>query len=522
MLDHVDAIRVRVVAAPLAARHNPGASLPVHLGPGQQTPPSERLGDNHRRPRPRRLCRPPPRAHPRRLVQHHTGLQRYVDPLPARPRSPVPAVANVLNNPHKRHAPPKAHSALPPVRPADLPRVKRRDFDPYLRAVAPEWDRFLHVSQADSPSVPKLATPLDTVPSVFFSPDFDLADPRTFDAVTERAHGDHDASSLSYSLPLLEKLSHHADTIEQHLVREISLRSTSFFAALTNLQDLQTESEHCLDRIAKLRTLLNDLDNTTAIRALHTVRKESRRSNLAAVSHAVRDLAAVVEMSSVARGLVAAAQWGEALAVIDSIQSLFNPSPTPIVDRLTRHPDDAPSPLSPTPESTLQIQATTKTTPLSSVPLSYLSAFLSLPSHLQAMNTEITLSLTTDLVAALKLDLLDRVSSDSPVANPDITLKDRLRPLLHGLLRTDGIREAIIAWREVVVSEVRGIVKRVGAISLAPIMAQNPNPTFQYLPSFDPDEDEKSPKAATRHVCSLGGVSSSHMILAVFPVSYAR
>ncbi|KAF8559658.1 Vps54-domain-containing protein [Imleria badia] len=399
------------------------------------------------------------------------------------------AVSNVLNNPHRRHAPPKAHAALPPVQPAVLPRVKRSDFDRYLRAVAPEWDRFLHAvaTPSDSPSTPKHLSPLPSVPSVFFDPNFDLADPSTFDAVTERVHGDQDASdpsSISYSLPLLEKLSHHADTIEQHLVRELSLRSSSFFAALTNLQDLQSESEHCLDRIAKLRTLLHDLDDNSAIRGLHIVRKESRRSNLAAVSHAVRELAAVVEMSSVASGLVAAAQWGEALAVIDNIQSLFIPSPQPApvpltVKRLARQPDDALSPLPPTPESPLRTQ-----TPLSSVPLSSLAAFLSLPAHLQAMNTEITLSLTVDLISALKLDLLDRVNSDSQVADSDITLKDRLRPLLQGLLRTNGIREAIVAWRQVVMSEVRGIMKR-------------------NLPSFDPDEDEKSPKAVTSDISSL-------------------
>ncbi|KAF8447875.1 Vps54-like protein-domain-containing protein [Boletus edulis BED1] len=403
------------------------------------------------------------------------------------------AVSSVLNNPHKRHAPPKAHSPLPPVQPAVLPRVKRRDFDPYLRAVAPEWDRFLHAAspQSDSPSTPKLLTPLHTVPSVFFDPNFDLADSRRFDAVTERVHGDKDTSdpsSLSHALPLLEKLSHHADTIEQHLVREISLRSTSFFAALTNLQDLQSESEHCLDRIANLRTLLNDLDNDTAIRGLHIARKESRGSNLAAVNHAVRELTAVVEMSSVARGLVAAAQWGEALTVIDTIQSLLNPSPqhtapTATVKRPTRQSDDAPSPLTPTPESPLQ--PTAENTPLSSVPLSSLTAFHSLPAHLLAMHTEISSSLTTDLVSTLKLDLLDRVNLESqPVENTDITLKDRLRPLLQGLLRTTGIREAVVAWRQVVTSEVRGIIKR-------------------YLPSFDPDEDEKSPKTVTSGLSSL-------------------
>lgn len=382
-------------------------------------------------------------------------------------------MSNVLNNPHKRHAPPKAHSSLPPVQPALLPRVKRNDFNPYLHAIAPEWDRFLQATspQSDAPSTPKLLTPLHSVPSIFFDPIFDLADPSTFDAVTERTHGDQDASdpsSLSYALPLLEKLSHHADTIEQHLVREISLRSTSFFAALTNLQDLQSESEHCLDRIAKLRTLLHDLDNNTAVRGLHIVRKESRRSNLATVSHAVRELAAVVEMASVAKGLVAAAQWGEALDVIDSIQSLFksSPPPPPISKRPTRLSDDAPSSLSPTPESP---PPTTESASLPSVPLSSLTAFLSLPAHLEAMHIEITLSLTTDLVSALKIDLLDRVTSDSQApcsaVDADITLKDRLRPLLHGLWRTNGIRDAIVAWRQVVMSEVKGIMKRVGATS---------------------------------------------------------
>ena len=458
----------------------------VHLGH------RERLRDGHdrRRPRPRRVRRHPKR--PARVVEYDPGFQRCAVFPSLRTRSSPPAVSNVLNNPHKRQAPPKAHAALPSVPPAELPRVRRKDFDAYLRAVAPEWDRFVQATSPDPPSLsPRLArllTPLDTVPSVFFQPDFDLADSRTFDAVTERVLGDQDTSdpsSLSYSLPLLEKLSHHADTVEQHLVREISRRSTSFFAALSNLKDLQTESEQCLDRIAKLRTLLTDLDNSTAVRGLHVVRKESRRSNLAVVSGSVRELAAVVELSSVARGLVSAGQWDEALTVIASIQSLFNASPqdlypdfAPTVDRHTPQPDDGPSPLSLAPESVpLQTQATTRSIHLSSVPLSSLAAFLSLPSHLQSMNTEITLSLTSDLATALKLDLLDRISADSeaplPIANPNITLKDRLRPLLQGLLRTNGVRDALVSWRQVVMSEVRAIVTRVGAMSFSSASVQS-------------------------------------------------
>lgn len=442
---------------------------------------SEHLRDNHGRSRTRPVYRTPSSVHRPRVVEHHPRLQRYLLLLLlllliAHPSS---AISNVLNNPHKRHAPPKAHSHLPPVQPADLPRVRRKDFDSYLRAIAPEWDRFLQAtSPAHSTPSPRLATPLDTIPSVFFHPDFDLADPRTFDAVTERVHADQDTSdpsSLSHSLPLLEKLSHHADTVEQHLVREISLRSTSFFAALTNLQDLQTESEHCLDRITKLRTLLNDLDNKTAIRGLHIIRMESRRSNIALVSNAVRELAVVVEMSSVAKTLATAGQWAEALAIIATIESLFDTSPplpsAPFLDPRSRPPDNAPSPLPPTPESPLQTLSTARSIPLSSLSLSSLTAFLSLPSHLQALNTEITSSLTTDLVTVLKLDLLARINTDSdashPVANSNLSLKDRLRPSLQGLLRTNGIRDAILSWRQVVMSEIRGIMKCVGATSSA-------------------------------------------------------
>ncbi|KIM71977.1 hypothetical protein PILCRDRAFT_16564 [Piloderma croceum F 1598] len=84
------------------------------------------------------------------------------------------AISTVLNNPHKKQAPPKAHSSLPSVTPADLPRVRRKDFDSYLRAVAPEWERFEHNSQlgreqldaAEDVSVPagRAIPSLDVVP----------------------------------------------------------------------------------------------------------------------------------------------------------------------------------------------------------------------------------------------------------------------------------------------------------------------------------------------------------------------
>lgn len=379
---------------------------------------------------------------------------------------------------------------------ADLPRVKRKDFDPYLRAIAPEWERFERNMQlgrdgrelpdasfsprgsTDTPFTPRTArskqiTPLNSVPQVFFDAQFNLGDPQIFNAVIEHQAEDEDSSdpsSLSYSLPLLEKLSHHADTIEQHLVQEISLRSTSFFAALTNLQDLQTESEGCLDRISKLRGLLKEVDEKGAKRGLEIVRTECKLLNLESICSGVKEVGGVLEMTGVAKGLVAAGQWGEALTVIEGVEALWDPAaaaPQPVISgrearaEFVRVPTNGRlSPLPPMPESPPPENEGTRKAP--SIPLSSLTAFSSLPVHVRALTMEIASSLTTELVNVLKLDLLERVNG-APERNGNVNLsfKDRLRPVLQGLLRTKGIREATVSWREVVTSEMQGIMKHV-------------------------------------------------------------
>ncbi|KAK7037969.1 Vps54 domain-containing protein [Favolaschia claudopus] len=417
------------------------------------------------------------------------------------------AISTVLNNPHKRQAPPKAHSSLPAVPPADLPRVRRKDFDPYLNSITPEWERLEHSNQVnreaemqlEGTSTPRAASasgtfvqtpgrplpPLDVVPSVFFEANFNLGDPRTFNAVTEQDSPGHDPTAdptaLSYALPLLEKFSHYADTVEQHLVREISLRSASFFAALTNLHELQSESEECLDRISKLRTLLKDVDEQGAKKGLEVVRKESRMRNLGKVREGVRFIGGVVDTTSVAKGLVAAGQWDQALAVLDEMERLWvappefePPPPTPTLARSMSNPKHGffpgrQSSLPPTPEERPPLSPDL---PPPIIPLSTLNAFSALPDHLRALTMEITSSLSAELVSVLRVDLLERISSSSPTPNQRTDgLKDRLRPLLQGLSRTKGVREATLSWREVVLDEIRSVIRR-------------------HLPAFDLTEEE--------------------------------
>ncbi|KAF7295401.1 Vps54 domain-containing protein [Mycena indigotica] len=392
------------------------------------------------------------------------------------------AISTVLNNPHKKQAPPKAHSSLPAVAPAELPRVRRKDFDSYLRAIAPEWERLEHSHQLsreaelqlEGSSTPKPTNgpftqasgrplpPLDVVPSVFFQPNFNLGDPRTFKTVTEQNSAEHDPASISYSLPLLEKFSHYADTVEQHLVREISIRSASFFAALTNLHELQSESEQCLDRISKLRALLKEVDDKSAKKGLEVVRRGGRLRNLGKVREGVTFVGGVVEMTSVAKGLVAAGQWDQALTVLTEMEHLWDgtsePQPSSVVTSPVATAEGSinrrlPA-LPPTPE---ERPAPSPSVP-PPIPLSSLTAFAALPEHLRTLTLEITSSLSTELVSVLRGDILERINSGTPSKKLHEGFTDRLRPLLQGLIRTNGIREATLSWREIALDEIRGVV----------------------------------------------------------------
>lgn len=400
------------------------------------------------------------------------------------------AISTVLNNPHKRQAPPKAHSALPSVHPAELPRVRRKDFDPYLHAIASEWERFENAHQPEAgPSTPrpsfshassyptnaKSLPSLDSVPSVFFESNFNLADPRTFANVTEQDGQDPDVdpTALAHSLPLLEKFSHYADTIELHLTHEISLRSSSFFAALSNLHHLQSESASCLSQISRLRELLQDVDNDVAKKGLEVVEMEKKKGNLKKIDEGIEGIKGIVEVSATARQLVSQGQWGDALNIVDNLEHTWTAEDAPQAQNgvsqpipsmpgngrlppLPATPEEASEPPEMLPEISLSSR------PSLAVPLASLQAFSALPGHLRSLTMEIVSSLSNNFCSTLREDLLHKIDmkeSRSP-RQMNEGLKDSLSPLLEGLVRTKGLRQATSAWREAALSQVGGIVHK--------------------------------------------------------------
>lgn len=430
------------------------------------------------------------------------------------------AISTLVNSPHKKSAPPKAHASVPPVIPSQLPRVRRKDFDAYLKAIAPEWEQFertfqngqegqadvfaagLAEMETDVPASPR--TPrfprrssipsLDGVPSVFFGSSFDLSDPSTFAAVTEQRGGDgEDPAALSHSLPLLEKLSHYADTIELHLIREISLRSSSFFAALTNLNELQTESTQCLERIRKLRRMLHEVDEGGAKKGLELVRLERKVKNLDDVKEGVKTMQNVGEMLGLARNLASGGEWDAALGLVDVMEGLWQRQEdqrqaTESIQTKSNlkspgRPSKRNSMLTAVPESIAEESEAGPSIPpkpsLPSIPLSSLNAFAFLPEHLRTLTLEIASTLTADLVTVLRTDLLSQMDSprktsqeptlneiDAARAERLVMLRDRLRPIAQGLKRTNALKDSILKWTAVALVEIRSSIKKVCIFSV--------------------------------------------------------
>lgn len=180
-------------------------------------------------------------------------------------------------------------------------------------------------------------TPLSTIPSVYFEPNFQLENPRTFDIVSERsevvrppssANGSTTATStgrkaLASNAILQEKLSWYMDTVEMHLISSISTASNSFFAALGSLRELHLEAAESVARIRTLRDDLAKLDKSMAVGGLKVVAMRRRRENLRKLGDAVQQLRDVVEAVSRCEEQVENGQIEDALEGLAAAERLI-------------------------------------------------------------------------------------------------------------------------------------------------------------------------------------------------------
>ncbi|KAJ4377572.1 hypothetical protein N0V83_000397 [Neocucurbitaria cava] len=189
-------------------------------------------------------------------------------------------------------------------------------------------------------------TPLSTIPNVYFDENFHLENPRTFDIVSERsevvrpvrtasndnaniANGSLDApqptgrKALATNAILQEKLSWYMDTVEVHLISAISTASSSFFAALGSLRELQSEASESVERIKGLRADLRRLDEQMAVGGLKVVEMKRRRENLRKLADAVDQLQAVIVGLSHCDEVVNKGDLEIAMTRLDTIERLI-------------------------------------------------------------------------------------------------------------------------------------------------------------------------------------------------------
>ncbi|CAG8480788.1 15770_t:CDS:10 [Cetraspora pellucida] len=180
----------------------------------------------------------------------------------------------------------------------------------------------------DQPLEPVIDLPLlETVPSIFFDPDFNLENPRTFDIVCENTDiidGNPKNPTISTNAILQEKLSHYLDTVEVHLIKEISLRSSSFFEALSNLQALHSETLECVSQINNLRQKLTYIDDSQAKQGLEIVRLKRRRANMGRLYEGLRMVAEISSTQSVIQALLGQGDYFSALDLIEEANSILN------------------------------------------------------------------------------------------------------------------------------------------------------------------------------------------------------
>lgn len=323
--------------------------------------------------------------------------------------------------------------------------------------------------------------PLNTIPNVYFEEDFHLENPRTFDVVSERsevvrqapgAADDKAVSNNNAAAPrkalatnaiLQEKLSWYMDTIEMHLINSISTASTTFFTALGSLRELHSEAAESVDRIKTLRQELEALDHEIATSGLDTVQKRRRRENLQQLNNAVQQLREIVEAVAVCESQVDAGEVEKALGSIEGVENLMAGRSRP--GTLGSKQDTGP-PLMDLREATaLQGVSGDMSTLRYRIGKAFESKFIDillgdLRNHIDTVSKHEVLLRWSSSANRSRVG----PKGDAPKPPAYLSSIDKLRadlmPVISGLHQSKHVTTAIASYREVVLREIRSLIRR--------------------------------------------------------------
>lgn len=321
--------------------------------------------------------------------------------------------------------------------------------------------------------------PLSTIPNVYFDDDFHLENPRTFDVVSERsevvrpppgsaeknaANGEAAAprKALATNAILQEKLSWYMDTIEMHLISSISTASTTFFTALGSLRELHSEAAESVDKIKTLRRELEALDREIAASGLDIVQKQRRRENLQQLNDAVKQLKEIVESVAACEALVESGEVEKAMDNIDSLEKLMAGER---IGRPNKEQNYGPRLRDLRGAVALQGVNGDISTLRFRIGKSFESKFIDvllgdLRRHVETVSTqEVLLRWSSSAMRSRGAHSREPSVYPAYLAATE-GLRSQLMPILSGLHRSKHVTIAIASYREVVLREIRMLIKR--------------------------------------------------------------
>ncbi|ANZ73471.1 BA75_01220T0 [Komagataella pastoris] len=167
---------------------------------------------------------------------------------------------------------------------------------------------------------------LQDIPGVYFQEDFRLDNPRVFETVVEGSHislQDGSSKSLANNHLLQEKLSWYLDTVEVHLINEISKSSGSFFTALDDLNKITTGSKVTAKGLLALQERVDLLDEQQAKKAISILQKIQKRINTEILEQSLLQVQTILQQADLAEATYFNGNYDKALDQIDSIRCLI-------------------------------------------------------------------------------------------------------------------------------------------------------------------------------------------------------
>ncbi|KAL1146730.1 hypothetical protein V6Z11_A10G005300 [Gossypium hirsutum] len=414
-------------------------------------------------------------------------------------------LSSVLNNPHagKLEASWGWWSVAPPEF-APLASTKaacdltRSDFQSYVSSISDSYYRFEdirnHTTKEQTLDVDNigeaLVACLREVPALYFKEDFALEDGGTFRAACP-------FTDVSENIMLQEKLSHYLDVVELHLVKEISLRSNSFFEAQGQLQDLNVKIVEGCNRIRDLKETIRLVDTDLVDSARQIQELNATRTNLLALQHKLKLILSVNQALSALKLLVASSECAGALDIIDDLQHLLDG------DELSglhcfRH---------------LRDHVVTSIDSINSI----LSAEFMRASIHDKGDKDSVILLKAKARASISLNGEDvGVNLDEEETT---NFRDRLLPLIIGLLRTAKLPFVLRTYRDTLTADMKTAIKTAVAELLPVLVGQPPESDMGAEHTVDADGGGLSLASKLR---SLSSGSFVQLLATIFKIVQAH